>query len=285
LRNRLFVSLQYLLPQHLLSTVVGWLAELPTPWLKNFFIRCFVKIYRVNMSEAVLEDPTAYPTFNRFFIRQLKPQLRPIAPGENDIACPVDGVIAQIGQIHREQLLQAKGIYFNLPTLLGGDTALAETFYDGAFVTLYLAPSNYHRIHMPITGTLKKVSYIPGKLFSVNRMTSDLIPQLYSRNERLVCVFDTAVGPMLIILVGAMIVGSIHTTWMADPLRAAQAFTIDYPAPLTLCKGTELGYFKLGSTVLVLYGKDKIEWASAFGAQSETKFGQLLGSIKNKRPN
>src|SRR5579862_5099450 len=199
--------LQNLIPQHLLSRLSGQIAESRHPWLKNKLISYFMKHYHINMHEAIRENPQDYLSFNDFFIRQLKPNLRPICPGENAIASPVDCCIAQIGQAKSNQLLQAKDFYFDLENLLGKDVALAKKFYDANFATLYLAPSNYHRVHMPLTGTLVKSIYVPGKLFSVNRMTSELVPHLYSRNERLITVFETETGPMAIILVGALIVG------------------------------------------------------------------------------
>src|SRR5579883_1824280 len=265
----LAVFLQSLLPQHLLSTVAGKIADSRIPWVKNFFIHQFIQHYCINMSEARIEDPEAYPTFNEFFIRQLKPHLRPIAEGQQ-LASPVDGTIAQIGRIRKNQLLQAKGHYFDLETLLGHHPTLAQTFYDGAFATLYLAPYNYHRVHMPLTGTLREVIYVPGKLFSVNRMTSELVPQLYSRNERLICIFNTAIGQMAVILVGALIVGSTQTAWGSRSLPSA---------PLQLSKGTELGYFKLGSTVILLCEKDKIEWNPQLTMNSTLQLGQPLASL------
>ncbi len=272
------VYIQYVLPQHLFSSLMGWLAEIRIPWLKNYFIYRFIKTYQVDMSLAQEENPTHYPTFNSFFIRQLKPKLRPIASGKHEIACPVDGTIAQIGQIRKNQLLQAKQFYFDLDTLLGGDTQLAKNFYDGSFATHYLAPYNYHRVHMPLSGKLEKTIYVPGKLFSVNVMTSELIPHLYSRNERLICLFSTDAGPMAVILVGALNVGNIQTVWMDTPHRSQLSITT-YSQDIFLPTGAELGYFKLGSTVILLFGKDKIAWHPTFTSGSSAQFGQLIGHI------
>lgn len=275
------IYLQYITPQRLLTVTMGWLARIRRPLrLKNWMINHFIKKYRVDMSAAILEDPTTYPDFNHFFIRHLKPALRPIVSGENNIASPVDGNIAQIGNINKNQLLQAKNFYFDLETLLGGDKELAQLFYDGSFATLYLAPRDYHRIHMPLSGSLVKSIYIPGKLFSVNRMTSELIPNLYSRNERLVTIFDTAAGPMAVILVGAMIVGSIQTVWMKQPIRSSHIQT-DSLTQLDLATGAELGHFKLGSTVILLYGKNKVEWNPSCHVDLTIKFGQLFGKVIN----
>lgn len=274
-----FVLIQYVLPKQLLTILLGYLAESHQTWLKNWLIRRFITSFHVDMSSACIENPSEYPTFNHFFIRQLKPSLRPLCPGENEIACPVDGTIAQIGGIHQNQLLQAKDMYFDLDTLLGNDTELATFFYDGLFTTLYLAPHNYHRVHMPLAGRLVKTRYIPGKLFSVNRMTSELIPQLYSRNERLICLFDSDAGPMAIIFVGAMIVGSIQTAWMNHPVRAKKIQADTCTKPFHLDKGAELGHFKIGSTVILLYGKNRINWSPTLQSGSTVLFGQALGKI------
>lgn len=278
--KKLCVRIQYLLPHHLLAKFMGWLAECRTPWFKNFFIKRFIKRYNVDMTIAMVEDPDAYPTFNQFFIRQLKPQIRPIAAGEKDIACPVDGVIAQLGAVNKNQLLQAKYVYYDLETLLGGDTTLVQSFYDGSFITLYLAPNNYHRVHMPLSGKLQKTVYVPGSLFSVNRMTSDIIPNLYTRNERLISIFDTEAGSMAVILVGAMFVGSIQTVWMNAPVRASQKHTEIYPNHPVLTKGAELGHFKMGSTVIILYQKDKTAWLPSLHSNSSVELGQILGIMR-----
>lgn len=271
--------MQYALPQHFISTLMGWASESRILWLKNFLINQFIRLFKVNMREAAIEDPQAYPSFNNFFIRQLKPDIRPIAEGQQDIASPADGTITQIGRIDKNQLLQAKNLYFDLETLLGGDTDLATLFQDGAFATLYLAPNNYHRVHMPFSGKLERTIYVPGKLFSVNRMTSELVPNLFSRNERLISIFDTNAGPMAVILVGAMIVGSIQTVWKDKPIRARQIINETFSNGIELTKGTELGYFKMGSTVIILFAKDKIEWTPSRQATSMIRVGQILGNV------
>lgn len=275
----IYIYMQYLLPHHMLTAIMGWLAHIRTPRIKNWMIRRFIKKYSVDMSLAMTGDLTQYPDFNRFFIRQLKPQLRPITTVPNAIASPVDGTIAQIGTLNKNQLLQAKGFYFNLETLLGGDTELANTFYNGSFATLYLAPRDYHRVHMPLTGTLTKSIFVPGKLFSVNKMTSEFIPSLYSRNERLITVFDTAAGPMIVILVGAMIVGSIQAIWMDQPIKLKQIQTTTHVPKIHLQTGDELGQFQLGSTVIILFQKNKIHWIPSFKHDSLVQFGQILGKM------
>ena len=280
--NRFSVYAQYLLPQHLLTSLMGCVAESQHPWFKNRLIHRFIKTYKVDMSEAAIENPEAYPTFNNFFIRQLKPGLRPIVQEVQAIASPADGTIAQIGQIHKNQLLQAKNFYFDLDTLLGGDSELTSTFYNGSFATLYLAPHNYHRVHMPLSGRLEKTIYVPGKLFSVNRITSSIIPQLYARNERLIALFATPAGPMAVILVGAIIVGSIQTVWMQQPMRTKRIITEIFSNKsdkIELNKGDELGHFQLGSTVILLFAQNKITWAPALTSTATIKFGQFLGKI------
>jgi phosphatidylserine decarboxylase len=271
------VFLQRITPQHLLTRLIGWLADVRAPWFKNLFIACFIKKYRINMKEAAIEDYRAYPTFNEFFIRKLKPELRPITQEATTIISPADGAISQIGKITQNQLLQAKGHYFDLESLLGGNAELAHSFYDGNFATIYLAPHNYHRVHMPLDGKLVQTIYVPGKLFSVNQQTAEQIPQLFSRNERLICVFESDAGRFALIFVGAMIVGSIQTIWMDNPIRNDEVLTESFMYPIPLTKGAEVGHFKLGSTVILLFEKDRLKWQQNLQANSEIQMGQLLG--------
>ncbi|MHB1222206.1 MAG: archaetidylserine decarboxylase [Gammaproteobacteria bacterium] len=277
--KHLFAYIQYLLPQHLISCGAGALANSKNLTIKNNFIKKFIHLYKIDMKEAVIENPEDYASFNEFFIRYLKPALRVIDPAKDAIVSPADGKIAEAGKINQQLLLQAKGQYFDLKGLLGNDTALAQQFENGQFATVYLAPNNYHRVHMPISGKLIKTIYIPGKLFSVNRITSDLIPQLYSRNERFVAIFETGIGPVAVILVGAMIVGSIQTVWMQEPIRANQIVTDTRSETITLEKGAELGHFKLGSTVIMLFGNNQMEWLPNVQTNASVKFGQSLGKI------
>tara|TARA_Y100001934_G_scaffold246681_1_gene305931 strand:- start:862 stop:1701 length:840 start_codon:yes stop_codon:yes gene_type:complete len=271
-----FIILQYLLPQHLLSRLVGKLAECRLPWLKNLLIRRFITQYKVDMSEAVESAPEAYANFNAFFTRALKDGARPIA--DAPVVCPADGAISQLGEINRGRIFQAKGQDYSLQTLLGDDKALTAEFDGGSFATIYLSPRDYHRVHMPVDGTLRSMTYVPGKLFSVNTTTAENVRSLFARNERAICVFDTEFGPMAMILVGAMIVAGIETVWdgqVAPPPR--QLTTRSYPqeAP-TLKKGEEMGRFKLGSTVILLFGKDKIDWLDKFEALTPTRLGEAL---------
>jgi phosphatidylserine decarboxylase len=276
-----FIFIQYLLPQHLVSICMGKLADCTHVRFKNWAINYFIHLYDVDLTDAVITKPEDYATFNDFFIRQLKSTARPIAADQNNIACPTDGTIAEIGSIARNQLLQAKNSYFTLESLLGQDSAAAESFMNGQFATLYLAPNNYHRIHMPIDATLLKAISIPGKLFSVNRMTAELIPNLYSRNERLVCLFDTAAGPMAVILVGAMIVGSMQTIWMQEPIRSNRIVTETLATPIRFKKGDELGYFKLGSTVILLFAEQRMSWLTQLQSGTKVQFGESLGTVSS----
>lgn len=285
MKNFLFILLQHLLPQHLLSRLAGRLADCQTPWLKDRLIRWFAKHYRVDMSEAATEQLTAYASFNDFFTRALKPDARPIAADEQQIVSPADGAISQLGAIDHQRIFQAKGISYGLTALLGGDTDLAKLFQNGHFATVYLSPRDYHRVHMPITGTLRSSLYIPGDLFSVNQTTCADVDQLFARNERLVCLFDTAIGPMALVLVGALIVAGIETVW-SDQVAPQQRRIIrhDYlqqPQPLTLAKGAEMGRFKLGSTVIMLFGADAINWLDTLQAGSPLQMGSAIAHTKH----
>jgi phosphatidylserine decarboxylase len=282
MRDQLFIFLQFILPQHFVTRVAGWLAECNVSWLKNLLIRTFTHNHGVDLAEAVRKKPEDYVSFNDFFIRQIDMSRRPIAKGATDIACPVDGVISAVGDINKDSLLQAKSHYYSLLELLGGDATLTQSFYDGKFITLYLAPHNYHRVHMPITGKLIKTIYVPGKLFSVNRITADHIPNLFSRNERLICLFDTEAGPLVIVLVGAIIVGSIQTVWMNQPVRENKPFQETFANGMTIEKGGELGYFKLGSTVILLFEKNRAQWESLLNKDLSVQVGQLLGNFQTQ---
>lgn len=278
MRKKLAVLPQYTLPQRGLSQLAGWLAESRCKWLKRCLIRYF--LYRfpdVNLQEALSSNPEDYDSFNSFFTRTLKPGLRPIAP-TGEIASPADGCISQLGKIKADKLFQAKGFDFTLADLLGG-AKNTPLFMDGSFATIYLAPRDYHRVHMPLTGKLRETTYIPGKLFSVNQKTARHVPNLFARNERLVCIFDTEIGPIAVILVGAMLVGSINTTW-GSPKPSTKVVSQAYlNNGVVLEKGAELGYFKMGSTAIVLFPKDTIEWNSDLQEASPVMMGAPLGKI------
>ena len=270
-----------MVPQHLLSRLVGAIAESEWPWLKNTFITWFINRYQVDMSEAANSNPSSYKNFNAFFTRQLTSGAREIVDGDSSIACPADGAISQLGTIEQGRIFQAKGQTYSLTELLGGDESIAAKFDNGKFATIYLSPKDYHRVHMPLAGTLEKMIYSPGDLLSVNTVTAENVPRLFSRNERAVCIFTTDYGPMAVILVGAMIVAGIETTWAGQvaPIKRTVS-TFDYqskPEPISLDKGAEMGRFKLGSTAIVLFGEDTAQWESAFSAGTATRMGELLG--------
>lgn len=271
---------QYLLPQHLLSRAVGYLAHCRIAWIKNSFIQWFVRRYQVDMREALEQDPLQYATFNAFFTRALHPDLRMIAPGENTIASPADGAISQIGKIRAGRIFQAKGFDFDLCRLLGGDEKIAAPFHAGSFATIYLAPKDYHRVHMPCAGKLREMFYIPGQLFSVNTQSAARIPHLFARNQRVVALFDTPHGEMAIVLVGAMIVASIETIW-AGLVAPARTRTIQHwrytGTEIAFEKGDEMGRFQLGSTVLVLFASPQVRWDKKMKADSVLTMGQELG--------
>ena len=279
--DRLFILFQYLLPHHLLSRLAGCLANCTWPWVKNPFITWFVKRYQVDMSQALEENPTAYRSFNDFFTRALKPDARPLDQTPGSILCPADGAISQLGKIEHGRIFQAKGHSFSVQELLGGNPELAAPFQGGEFATVYLSPRDYHRVHMPLGGTLKEMIYVPGKLFSVNQTTAENVPELFARNERVVCLFDTEAGPMAVVLVGAMIVASVETVWaglVAPPSRTLRSTAYGQAAP-RLEKGDEMGRFKLGSTAIVLFGPDAMCWSESLKAGDSVEMGQLMGSV------
>ncbi len=278
--DKIFIFLQHILPQHLLSRCTGALADLRHPlWLKNWLIHIFIRQFKVDMAEAADPDPTSYASFNAFFTRPLREDAR--SPAEADVICPADGAISQLGDIRGGRIFQAKGQSFSTWELLGGDSERAGLFADGRFATIYLAPRDYHRVHMPLAGRLTATSYIPGRLFSVNRVTAENVPRLFARNERLVCYFDTAAGPMAMILVGAMVVAGIETVWsgqVAPP--TSEPVLRDYvavPRVIELAQGEEMGRFKLGSTVIMLFRKDAVEFDPAYVAGATTRLGESLG--------
>lgn len=278
--DKLKVRLQYWLPQHALTRLVGKLASAKAGSLTTAIIRWFIKQYNVNMSEALHSDPKHFATFNEFFVRELKSDLRPVVDDEATLVHPADACVSQFGPITDGQLIQAKGHHYSAQALLGGDAKLAEEFRDGEFATLYLSPRDYHRVHMPCDGTLRQMIYVPGDLFSVNPLTAENVPNLFARNERVVCIFDTKFGPLAQVLVGATIVGSIEMVWAGTmtPPRGNTVYRWDYPAEgvnaIRLKKGQEMGRFKLGSTVINLFAKQQIRFDSSMQLNTPT----LLGS-------
>lgn len=282
---KFFANLQYIVPQHLLSRAAGWLAETSIGWIKNPFTQWFVARYDVDMSEALEENPSRYASFNDFFTRALKPGARPIDEDNNSIVSPADGAISQLGDIELGRIFQAKGQDYSLTELLGGDPEAAAPFMGGKFATVYLSPKDYHRVHMPLDGKLTQMVHVPGDLFSVNEATADNVPRLFARNERVVCFFDTEIGPMAVVLVGAMIVASIETVWAGQVTpyrRAVSRVNYDREPNIQLNKGDEMGRFKLGSTAIVVFGPDVMAWDESYRAGTATVMGQKLGEIKSK---
>lgn len=283
MRNRLFVLSQYLAPQHTLSRAAGLLADCSIPAIKDPFIRWFIKRHGVDMSEALEPRPEAYRTFNDFFTRAFKEDARPIDPAPDSFVSPVDGTLSQFGEVEDGEIFQAKGHYFSLETLLGGRKDMAAPFKEGQFATVYLAPADYHRIHMPIAGTVREMVFVPGQLFSVNPVTAENVPGLFARNERLVVWFDTDWGPMVLVLVGAMIVASIETVWsgVVAP-RSKSMTTTSYGAvePPSFVKGAEMGRFRLGSTVVALLPKDTVKWRQGFEAGMRMEMGKTIATHK-----
>jgi phosphatidylserine decarboxylase len=273
----LFVSFQYLLPQHALSRLILRATRVRVPWFKNCLIRGFLKLYAIDMSDAVQPDPLSFGSFNEFFTRELKSGSRNIAPGLQEIACPVDGTISEAGQIEGDRLLQAKGRNYTLSELLAAQS-WAKDFEGGSFATIYLAPFNYHRIHMPVRGELRETVYVPGRLFSVNAATAAQVPRLFARNERVLTLFDTACGRVALILVGALNVGSMATVWAGDITPAGRRVVTNLPPQaVTLDKGAELGRFNMGSTVILLFQAGRARWHADARAGATVRLGQSLG--------
>ncbi len=274
----LFITFQHIVPQHLLSRSVGYLAASENTFVKNTFIKNFAAKYQINMAEALEENPLAYKSFNDFFTRALKPNARPIASDSKAIISPADGAISQIGAITADKIFQAKGHDYSVTTLLGGNEQRAAAFVGGQFATVYLSPKDYHRVHMPFMGKLTQMIYVPGDLFSVNTTTAENVPNLFARNERVVCLFDTEVGQMAVVLVGAMIVAGIATAWAGNLApQGKNVITTNYDGSITLKKGDELGRFYLGSTAIVLFGADVMQWRGGFSATNPVRMGEAMG--------
>jgi phosphatidylserine decarboxylase len=274
------ITQQYLLPKKLLTVLAGKFASARLGALTQWTIRRFVAHYKVNMAEAAEPRIEAYTSFNDFFTRPLKAGARPIAAAP--FVCPVDAAISQFGPIEHDQLFQAKGHSYSTRALVGGDQALAHRFEHGHFATLYLAPKDYHRIHMPCDGRLTRMIYIPGDLFSVNPLTARHVPSLFARNERVVCVFDCAHGPMVLVLVGATIVGSMATVWhgVVNPPRPREPRQWHYENQnITLAKGEEMGRFLLGSTVIMLFPQNVLTFTPDWAATRPVRLGEAMATV------
>lgn len=275
----------YPLPQHAVSRLTYKLTRIESPWFKNRFIRWFAEQYQIDWSEALYQNPEDFIHFNAFFTRELRDGARPIAGDEFTIVSPADGRISQIGDIDQDAVFQAKGHSFSVTELLGGDTARARDFQNGRFVTVYLSPRDYHRVHMPLTGTLRETVYVPGRLFSVAPHTTRTIARLFARNERLVSIFDTNAGPMAMVLVGAINVAAIETVWaglVTPPHRSKIEVSDLRSRAIELQRGAEMGRFNMGSTVILLFGKDRMNWTDGLQAEQVLRMGQQLGVSSNK---
>lgn len=276
--DKLLTLPQYALPHHLLSKLMYYVTRMPmgklTPWL----LQRFVTLYGVDLDSAESSDLNEYRTFNEFFTRALKAEARPIA--DNEVISPVDGTISQIGNIQQDTLIQAKQHEFNLSDLLGGFQAVAKLFQNGSYCTIYLSPKDYHRVHFPISSRPLDMIYVPGRLFSVNQRTARQVPNLFARNERVVCICKTPLGPMALILVGAIFVGSVDLVWeegiMPNASRKPQRWQMPDTTP-QYDKGAEIGRFNMGSTVIVLFGKHQVQWLSSLSEGDSLLMGQGLG--------
>lgn len=261
----------------MLTSLAGKFASAQLGSTTTSVIRWFVGKYRVNMSEAAEPDITRYTSFNEFFTRPLKAGVRPLANAK--YVCPVDGAISQCGPLQGDQVVQAKGHTYSTMALVGGDASLAAQFTGGEFATIYLSPRDYHRIHMPCDGQLKRMIYVPGALFSVNPLTAQHVPGLFAINERVVCVFDSADGPWVMVLVGATIVGSMATVWhgVVNPPRTGELRTWNYePGTVSLAKGDEMGRFLLGSTVVMLFQKDRMRFPDDWTPTRPARMGEVM---------
>ena len=282
--GRAFVALQHLLPQHGISRLVLQATRSRVPWFKDLLIRLFVRGFRPEMADAVEPEPTAYPSFNEFFTRALREGTRPVDTDPRVIVSPVDGTVSEAGTLSADRLLQAKGHEYSLRALLAGNAAWERSFTGGTFATIYLAPYNYHRIHMPLPGELRESFYVPGRLFSVNRTTAQLVPGLFAVNERVFCGFDAGGLPWAIILVGALNVGSMATVWHGDVTprkhREVTALPItDVRAPTLLDKGAEMARFNMGSTVILLFPPAAADWIDTLKPGQTLRVGERIGTL------
>ncbi|POW25452.1 archaetidylserine decarboxylase [Pectobacterium atrosepticum] len=281
------IKLQYWLPKIWLTRLAGWGANKRAGKLTKLVIDLFVRQYHVNMQEALQPDTASYRTFNEFFVRPLRPGIRPVDPHAHRLVQPADGVLSQFGPITNGKLIQAKNHDYTLEALLAGNYMMADLFRDGLFATIYLSPRDYHRLHMPCDGVLREMIYVPGDLFSVNLLTADNVPNLFARNERVICLFDTEFGPLAQILVGATIVGSIETVWagVVTPPREGIIKRWTYPqageeGSVVLAKGEEMGRFKLGSTVINLFTAGDLQFAAHLNTMSVTRMGEPFAEVR-----
>ena len=280
---RLFVALQYLLPRFWLTALVYRLARIRNRRFKDLFIQRFIGLYRVDVDEVKLEVPADFASFNEFFIRELEDGARPIAPDASSVVSPVDGTVSSAGPIHGNRIFQAKGHDYTLEDLLATDLQEARKFVDGTYATIYLAPYNYHRVHAPLDGRITAARYLPGDLFSVNTATAAHVPGLFRRNERLALHFDSANGPWVLVFVGALNVGSISTPWSGEvrPRRKGVVDSIDLAqGPAQVIKGDLLGWFNMGSTVILLTPPAVCEWSNVLETGNAVRMGESIGTLQ-----
>ena len=281
--DRLFAAIQQVLPTRALSSSMHALTRIEAVWFKNAFIQFFLRLFpTISLDEAVVQDATAFKSFNAFFTRALKPDARTVDAAGDAFVSPVDGTVSQFGDITGGELIQAKGHTYSAQTLLAGRADWAAEFAGGQFITIYLAPYNYHRIHMPLKGTLREWAYVPGRLFSVNHATARALPGVFAKNERVVAIFDTELGPMAMVLVGALFVGSMETVWAGEisppHVRSDEATSYVQPNTITLEKGMEMGRFNMGSTVILLTPK-KLDWVSTLVSKLPLRMGERIATL------
>jgi len=278
--DKLLTFPQYIIPQHFLSLIMYRITRCEVVWFKNLFIRFIVKQYKVNLEEAAQTDLAAYPSFNAFFTRLLKEGVHQFPDDRKVPVSPVDGVVSQAGEIESGQIIQAKNHQYSVLELVGGDDDLASQFKTGQFATIYLSPRDYHRIHMPLKGKLLKMRYIPGDLFSVSPRTARAVPTLFARNERVVVTFDTEKGVMVMVLVGAIFVGSMETVWEGQITpsygKAIEQWTYDGDKAITIERGQEMGRFNMGSTVVLLFGDQAEKFNDSLTETAPLRLGQAL---------
>ncbi len=272
----------YLLPHHLISRLTLRLTRVRARWFKNALIRWFADRYRVNWDESLHRVPDDFEHFNAFFTRELAPGARPLDGDDRTVASPADGHISQLGDIDAERILQAKGRGYTVSELLGGDSATAAAFRNGSFLTLYLSPRDYHRVHMPLDGRLRRTLYVPGRLFSVAPHTTRVVPRLFARNERLVAIFDTCAGPMAMVMVGAINVAAIETVWagLVTPPHRRRVESRDFAGDeVSLARGAEMGRFNMGSTVILLFGPEAVQWQSMLLPEAPLRVGEAIARV------
>jgi phosphatidylserine decarboxylase len=279
-----FAALQHVLPKRLLSRLIYAVARSETRWIRNTFLRIFLGNYRIEMAEALQPDPYAYRSFNDFFTRALRPDARPVASDPAVVVSPVDGTVSQCGELQQDSILQAKGRHYSVRELLGGDDAAASVYRGGSFACIYLAPYNYHRIHMPCEATVRGNLYVSGDLFSVNAATVRAVPRVFARNERLVCDFETPLGRMAVILVGALFVGSIETVHCGEvnppPRRRKAPQPIERGIGRRYARGEELGRFNMGSTIVLLFERDRLAWDAGLVPGSTVRLGRAIARVR-----